>query len=338
MRFNPRTQSIFVLFIAAISLSLFGCDSGPQSSLNEIASTGESAGARFNDWMLPNAAKEQNLIYISNADNVGVYSYSNGGGISFVGQLGAFATPKGLCTDKAGDVWITEYNDRAIVEYAHGGSRGIHKFVHRTLHPYACAVDPTSGDLAVSYEHHDSEINEFAEVLVYPGARGSPKAYSSDTGLFLTYFLTYDNAGNLFLEASPCPVYCYDSGGPPGLFELTAGGSKLEPVSISQATLSEPSALVWVNPSLLVGDNNLQGSGTPGAYKVVVRNSVGSVIGTVPFNQTQQTYGFTVRAGRIIVPDQTGNIVRIYGLDGSGIQSSFTDQLSAPFAAVVSQK
>ncbi len=338
MRFNPGVQSIFVIFATAISLSLFGCDSGPQNSLTAIAPNGEPAGATLKDWMLPNAAKEQNLLYISNAQNVGVYSYSNGGGISFVGQLGAFATPKGLCTDKAGDVWITEYNDRAIVEYAHGGSRAIHKFVHRTGFPYACAVDPTSGDLAVSYEHPFGKFEKFAEVLVYPGASSSPKQYSSSTGLFLAYFLTYDNAGNLFLEASPCPGYCYDSGGPPGIFELAAGGSEFEPVSISEATLSQPSALVWVNPSLLVGDNNLQSSGTPGAYKVVVRNSVGTVIGTVPFNQTQQTYGFTVRAGRIIVPDQSGNVVRIYGLDGSGIQSSFTDQLSAPFAAAVSQK
>lgn len=40
--------------------------------------------------------------------------------------------------------------------------------------------------------------------------------------------------------------------------------------------------------------------------------STATVVGTLPFNGTQQAFGFWRRAGRVIVPDYIGNVVRIY--------------------------
>ncbi len=62
-------------------------------------------------WMLSGAQKQQSVLYISNQGNgsVTVYTYLDGGGLVLVGTLGGFSKPGGMCTDSAGDVWITDY-------------------------------------------------------------------------------------------------------------------------------------------------------------------------------------------------------------------------------------
>ena len=51
---------------------------------------------------------------------------------------------------------------------------------------------------------------------------------------------------------------------------------------------------------------------------------------------TQQTYAFRRRATRVIVPDHTGNIVRIYNLSDGTLYNKLTTDISLPFGTVVS--
>ncbi len=85
-----------------------------------------------------------------------------------------------------------------------------------------------------------------------------------------------------------------------------------------------------------MGDQNFQNQGTPGAYKVFVSGAKATVVGTLPFNSTQQSNGFSRRADRVVVPDYTGNIVRIYSLSDGSLISTLTTAISLPFGAVVS--
>lgn len=106
---------------------------------------------------------------------------------------------------------------------------------------------------------------------------------------------------------------------------------------MSGATLNSPGAINWIKPTLLLGDQNFEGQGTNGAYKLLVSGATATVVGTLPFNGTQQAYGFWRRAGRVVVPDYTGNIVRIYTLSNGSLDSTLTTEISSPFGAVVSQ-
>jgi hypothetical protein len=102
--------------------------------------------------------------------------------------------------------------------------------------------------------------------------------------------------------------------------------------------LYAPTGLVWVNPSLLIADNNLDGNGTTGAYKVIVTPTSGSLKGTLDFAGTEKTYGLAVRGEEVLVPDQGADIFRIYSLSSGTLDASFTNGITTPFAAVVSQK
>jgi hypothetical protein len=321
----------YVVVLTAIA-SMVGCAGYTGSPPAPFGSATQGS------WMSRKASAAPNLLYVSNATDVSVYTYENAQDIKLIGTLTGFTSPKGLCSDRAGNVFIADYSARKVYEYTHGGTKPVRVLSRATGYPYACSVDPNTNDLAISFEHPNGKFQDFADVLIYPDEGGSPKRFTTYSGLYLAYFLAYDNKDDLYLDASPCVPYCYDSGGPPALFVLPRGGALFQEIPLSGVTLYEPTGVVWVNPSLLVGDNNFQGSNSSGAYKIVVTPSSGSLKGNIPFAQTQDTYGFTVRAGQVIVPDQGGDIFRIYSLSNGTFQSSFTQGLSSPFAAVISQK
>jgi hypothetical protein len=331
----------------AFSAVLAGCGSSspqpvpvtPGSSVdfNDSATTVHS---RQKSWMLPAARQQQSLLYISNVGSasVTVYTYLNGGGLVLVGTLTGFVSPSGMCTDNTGDVWILDYVSGEIYEYQHGATSPIVVMKHQSGRPYDCAVDPTTGSLAVAEQHPNGHYRDYSVVFVYPKGAKSGRAFAPSDGFHEVYFVAYDNMSNLYADGTPCLSYCeYGGGGPPGLYELAKGEFEFSQLTISGATLNTPSAINWIKPTLLLGDQNFQGQGTNGAYKLLVSGSTATVVGTLPFKGTQQANGFWRRAGRVIVPDYTGNIVRIYNLSDGALISTLTTEISAPFGAVVSQ-
>ncbi|HXM08190.1 MAG TPA: hypothetical protein VN936_12035 [Candidatus Acidoferrum sp.] len=116
---------------------------------------------------------------------------------------------------------------------------------------------------------------------------------------------------------------------------LAAGGTQFVQLTGAQRQ-QRISGLVWVNPSFLMGTGKYGTKGV-GAVKVQVINNQAKVVGKVAYSQTFLTYGFTVRAQRVIVPDFARNVVRIYNLSDGSLISSVTDGLLQPFSAAVSQ-
>jgi len=285
--------------------------------------------------MSPTASQQPSLLYVSNASNVTVYTYNNGNGIKQVGTLTGFTSPGGMCTDNAGNVWITDYYSRKVYEYAHGGSAPIATLTQHLGYPYACAVDNATGNLAVSYEHPDGHYRDYAEVLIYgKGSKfGSP--YGPKNGFYRAYFLAYDDQSNLYTTGNACGDYqCYFASYL-HLFKLARGQSMFKIVlGVRQ---SAPSTIAWVNPFFLMGTGS-SGNSSVQALKIQVAGYRATVTGKLPFAQTFLTYGFTRRASLVIVPDFAANAVQIYRLSDGSLVSTFTQGLDQPFSAVVSEK
>lgn len=153
-------------------------------------------GAR-RSWMAPDA-RNNSLLYVSsygdNGENVYVYSYPEG---KLKGTLTGFAGPQGECVDRAGDVFISNYDGADIMEYAHGSTQPIAILEDQPYsNPDDCSIDPTTGDLAVS---NDFASNGHGDVAIYKSAQGVPQIYS-DPDLFDYTACAYDNAGNLFVD------------------------------------------------------------------------------------------------------------------------------------------
>src|SRR6202042_651602 len=119
--------------------------------------SGASAGhaARGKSWMKPGTSGGD-LVYISSyANAVYVYSYPAG---PLVGTLTGFNNPIGLCSDAKGNVWVTNASGGNIVEYAHGGTSPIATLQDSGQTPEDCAVDPTTGNLAVADLYSNAAI------------------------------------------------------------------------------------------------------------------------------------------------------------------------------------
>ncbi len=110
--------------------------------------------------MLPEA-KGDHLLYVSGPGTGKAYVYSYPGA-KLVGTLTGFVASLGVCTDKAGDVWIADdtgggLRPGTMIEYAHGGTTPI-----ATLNdgdpPLNCSVDATTGNLAVASNYHSLRV------------------------------------------------------------------------------------------------------------------------------------------------------------------------------------
>lgn len=337
---NLSTRPTSASALALASAILAACAGGSQTPTPTPATptsplfnplTPAAHPNRDTSWMSPAAQKQPSLLYISNAgsSDVTVYTYLNGGGLLQVGSLGGFSLPTGMCTDKAGDVWIPDYGTGKLYEYKHGGTTPIATITQQNGRPYDCTVDPATGNLAVTNQLPDGRYS-YGNVKVYPKGSKRGTTYIPPYGFASVDFLAYDNRGNLFADGAQ--LY-----GQPALFELPKGSAQLAQITLNGATLDEPGAINWISPTLLVGDQNYQNQGAPGAYRIFITASVATVVGGVTFPSTQNAYGFWRRAGKIVVPDHTGNIVRIYTFPGGILTSKLTTGISLPFGATVSQ-
>jgi hypothetical protein len=294
-------KALCTIVFAGFAAALTGCSSAPTQVALPLA---EPAGNRLalgnqtrsRDWMLP-AAKNMDLLYVSSDDQLLVFSYPKG---KLVGEItvpsGDFA---GLCSDSAGDVFVTSEGSGFqgyVLEYAHGGTEPISTLDDPGL-PSGCAVDPTTANVAVTNTSADDPPYYHGDVVVFPNGQGPPKEYS-DSSIPFFLFCSYDAAGNLIVDG-------YDYSGY-GIAELLAGGQSLSDITLNQSI--GPSSIQWVDAyqAFVVADRSAGPRGSVYIYQVQISGSTGTVSGLTILKNKQHrssaAFQFWTGDGRIIGP------------------------------------
>jgi len=267
--------------------------------------------ARGKSWMLQEA-RGNDLLYISNntGRDVAVFSYPKG---KLIGTLSGFSNPAGECVDKAGNVFITDsaFGSGAgtVSEYAHGGSAPIAELSVPFDYPNGCAVDPTSGDLAVS---------AIRGLAVFPHASGTPTTFTDPSFQSMNY-AGYDDAGNLYVDGD---AY----GGGFVFAELPRNGSALVDISVT-GSFRGSGAVQWDGHYMTVQTiSSGRGEGRAIIYQLQITGSTASVVGTTTLlsNKNRSNGGqFWIQGGRVIGPDKSGNSVGLwrYPSGGKGTKS-----------------
>jgi hypothetical protein len=234
-----------------------------------------------NSWMLPEA-KSEDLLYVTSqsfhpANEVLVFSYP---GEQLVGKLAGFKEADGSCTDAAGDVFIADIGAAEVVEYAHGGSKAIKRLRDASsgFIPSGCAVNSTTGDLAVT--------SGFS-VFVYANAKGKPKYYYNLL-IGAAHSCAYDNKGNLFIAGGV-------------LAELPKRGDKIIRLSVRRGKIDRPGAVQWDGKYFVVGRGGENGSTE--VDRLSVSGSKATIEARIPLEGSTSVVDFWIYDGTLIAPN-----------------------------------
>lgn len=200
-----------------------------------------------------------------------ILTYPDG---ELVKKVKTSSQPWGLCSDEPGNVYVLF--GAIIYVYAHGATKP-----SRTLTDpgtgTSCAVDPTTGNLAVSNRGY--LYGESGSTAIYAGARGTPTVYV-DPEVFFPNECAYDGVGNLFETG-------FGEGfePPPLLAELPAGSG-----TFTNITLSEPFGLTvhWDGQYITIGASYRHNTLID---RVQISGSVINIIGKTRLNRPGSSRG-----------------------------------------------
>jgi hypothetical protein len=266
----------YVLAGLAFAAMLAGCG-GSQPPVEAPGATPQSVriathADRSGSWMLPEGTIED-LIYVSARRpqrGVVVLSYPK---LQKVGQLQSVGG-YGLCADSSGNVFIPSYNNgtAAIYEYAHGGTSPVAELNEpSSSFPVGCAIDPTTGNLAVTNDG-GSSARCTGPIDIFPAAQAPPTVVCTN-GVFdqsLVGYCGYDDIGDLFVD------------GEYGNFkfafaELHGGSSALEPVALRQR-FRRAEQVQWDGKHMTIEEGVF-----PKIYELKITGTTAKVVATTSF-------------------------------------------------------
>lgn len=289
---------------------------------------------RGRSWMASDA-RTQNLLYVSDGylSDVYVYTYPAG---KLEGTLTGFEGPGGLCVDKAGNVFVTDFGDYDIIEYAHGGTKPIATISDTGYFPQGCAVDDATGDLAVS-NFCAAEVNACVgpgSVAIYKNASGTPIDIT-DPYIAYVFYCGYDARGNLFVDGQSG-----DEGGSFGLTELPQGRTSFEEISLNRV-VSWPGGVQWDGKYLAVGDGEAGGKFASSVHQVVIKGKRGTVVSSTRMADADGVEQFWIQGSTLVAPNaempfSQSNVLFYSYPKGGSPSATITGDFKVPAGATVS--
>jgi hypothetical protein len=272
MTMKSSRFSLYALRSCVAAALLAGCGGsqppiGAPGAMPQTSALATHA-AHGTSWMLPEA-NQGDLLYVSDAGTNAVYIFSYPGG-RYVGMLDGLAgEPHGVCSDQAGNVFVTELNfgNNHVQEYTHGGTTPI-ATLDAPGEPEECSVDRTTGNLAVAIYTYGSGPTG---VAVYVGAQGNPTTYTDPSFIEMTA-CSYDQHGNLFVGGANQRGFA--------LAELPAGGSTFTDIALKSkinGKFLEP--MQWHGRHLAIGSTD-EFTQQYVIYRVAVSGARARVVGS----------------------------------------------------------
>lgn len=274
----------------ATALLLVGCSSQGTMPIARSGVSSSQGAAKSSGYLLyvAHAAKSHSK-YIS---VVSVLTFPAGKPYARIELTGYSA---GACSDTSGNVWVVEGENReyTALEFAHGGTKPIAQIEIGRAHGLGgnCAVDPTTGNLAISEGYCESTCQAYE--AIWAGARrGKPHLFPVP---FTPVSNAYDASGNLFVDGYIGSSLFF------GLAELTNGSPAFARITLQKGREGYPGGIAWDGKYLdIVADGH-------GAmlYRVDVSNYEGRVVGSVPLQGLYYPTFFAIGENSIVASRAT---------------------------------
>jgi hypothetical protein len=297
---------------AVAAASLAGCAGGL---------AGPNAGVAALPQTVTRAATGD-LLYVSDTETSDVYVYSYPDG-KRKQRLTGFTDPGGECADSAGDVFVTNTGGSDVLEYAHGASKAKATLSDPGYFPIGCAVDPVSGNLAVTNFSKTSSSGG-GDVVVYAHAKGSIAGRYRDDKIPGMLLCAYDDHGDLFVDGDA-------SGSSFAFAELPQGKSTFTNVTLDQS-IEMPGGVQWDGKYVVVGDQAANE-----IYRFSVSGTKGKEAGSTALTGGSAIFGFWIDGSKVIGPNSGSGSVGIWNYPAGGSPTKTITGLYVPLGATVSK-
>jgi hypothetical protein len=293
---------------------LAGC--GFSGVVPQRASTATNAPAvRDASWISP-AVGVQDLLYVSDVGTgkVNIYSYPSG---NLVGRLAGFQRPQAMCVNKYGEVFVPDLQAFKVYAYRHGAKKPTAVLSDPGQDPDDCAVDPTTGALAVA--NLSTPYSGPGDLVVY--AHGKRTEFR-DPHIRYYLFCGYDNQGNLYVDGM--------SSGSFKFAELPKGSTNFVDITLSKH-IRFGGAVQWDGRNVAVGDyeSNV-------IYQFKINGRTGTEVGETRLNGSDYAIGFWIEGSRVIGPNDDSTSVMFWNYPAGGTRTKSISGLHTPWGAVVS--
>ena len=279
----------------------------PQSFLSRLADRRTARAVPGRSRMSPRA-KNSLLLYVTDTNGTKAVRVYAGKSWTPVGDLIGFSAPYTFCTDAAQDIYVTDFANPRVTEYARGAIAPTRVLVDTQGEPVNCAVDLNTGDLAVSNFLGPGGTG-VGNVIVYKAAKGSPTVYTVP-GFATCFFVGYDSHDNLFVDGN-------NGASAFVLAKLRKGKNAFRPVSLNQ-TIGFPGGVVWDGAYLAVGDQL-----TNIIYQFTISGSNGTVKGSTTLTGASDVFQFSFQGSSAKHPQATAVV-------GANFGSGSVDQWEYP--------
>ncbi|MFZ0031828.1 MAG: hypothetical protein WAK84_08140 [Candidatus Cybelea sp.] len=181
---------------ASLSLALLAGCYGNASS---------SPTAALPDSTHPLRIKEARLIYNSSfgGNSIDFYLKGTGPNNPVAGTLsGSFNNPFGMATDRNGDLYVANSDDKNVLVYAAGSTSPTATLDDPNKFPADVAI---GSDRTVYVANGSGPIGASGNVVIYAPGSTSPKATLSDKHFYHVSGVALDKDGNLFVSCNAGP-------------------------------------------------------------------------------------------------------------------------------------
>ncbi len=261
-------------------------------------------------------------LYVSDfsAGDVKAFSYPAG---TAEGVLTGLSGPNGMCADRSGNIWVTDTLDQRLEEFHPGEPKRVAILDDPDEYPVACAVDPTTGNLAVTNIYGSASPGLTAgNLMIYKSARGKPLGPYYDSVMYYMYFCGYDSSGNLFFDGE-------SYGGQFRFAELPENSANIVDITIDQ-NIEQPGDVETSSGSVVIGDQQ-----SHIIYQLSIDGSQGYVSGTTPLQKTAEIEQFAIVGGSVVAADGTSHRASTWSYPAGGQPSSDIRHLNTPIGLVI---
>jgi len=275
--FARRQSQLFALLIV---IALGAC-------ANPNVSVSPSSGDVLDSSRRANTSGNA-YLYAAVKNGTEIVSYPSGHRVATINSWGP------LCIDpNNGNVYISTGSQ--LREYAPGTTTPIASVTFSSgLNGNACAVDSTTGDIAIVMFDNGSQSYSLS---VYQTLGTSPQSYSNPN-MKQYSFCGYDGQGNLFLDGRGTNEALLFS-------ELPKNSSTFTDIAINEQLPNFPGSVQWDGTYI-----TLETFKRPTIYRISVSGSAGIVEGTVSIRNTSkganQPLAFTWIQGNTVVASHGG--------------------------------